>query len=178
MKTILIFVTSLDGKVTKWGDSHIRFWSSKNDQDHFDAIWKETRVIIMGSKTFEPDPVKPGNDHLFVVMTRAPGKYKKSEVRGQLEFTDKSPADLIERFEKEGEEKVLIVGGPHIATLFFKEELINELWLTFEPRIFGTGENFVIGEKLDINLNLLSSEIVNKRGTLINKYIVMRSPKL
>lgn len=64
---------------------------------------------------------------------------------------------------------MLIVGGAHIATSFLKEQLIDELWLTIEPNIFGTGGSFVIEEKLNINLQLISCERVNKQGTLIAK---------
>ena len=52
MKTILIFVSTLDGKITKWGNPKIRFWSSQEDQDYFDRIWNETRVIVMGKATY------------------------------------------------------------------------------------------------------------------------------
>jgi dihydrofolate reductase len=69
---------------------------------------------------------------------------------------------------------MLVVGGPHIATSFLKEQLIDELWLTYEPRIFGTGDNFATGEKLDINLRLISNEKVNDQGTLITKYTVLK----
>lgn len=174
MKTILIFVSSLDGKITKWGDPKIRSWSSKGDQDYFDAIWSDTRVIIMGSGTYNPDPVKPGSKHLFIVMTRQTEKYNSDEIPGQLEFTNESPVDLVTRFENEGEDKILIVGGPQIATSFLRDELIDELWLTLEPKIFGTGAGFVKEENLDINLNLLSSEKINDQGTLITKYKIIR----
>jgi len=172
MKTILIFVSSLDGKITRWGDPMIRSWSSKSDQDHFDAIWKDTHVIIMGSGTYKPDPVKPVPKHLFVVLTRHPENFKGSEVPGQLEFTNEAPVLLIERFKKSDEDKVLIVGGPQIAALFLKAQLIDELWLTIEPKIFGNGASLVNDEKLDIELKLISCEQVNEQGTLITKYKV------
>ena len=70
---------------------------------------------------------------------------------------------------------MLVTGGQHIATSFLKEGLIDELWLTIEPKIFGMGENFVTQEKLDIDLNLISCEKVNERGTLITKYVVIKS---
>jgi len=174
MKTILIFVSSLDGKITKWGNPKIRSWSSKGDQDYFDAIWSDTRVIIMGSGTYNPDPVKPGSKHLFIVMTRQTEKYNSEEVPGQLEFTNESPVHLVTRFKNEGEDKILIVGGPQIATSFLRDDLIDELWLTLEPKIFGTGASFVTEEKLDINLSLLSSEKINDQGTLITKYKIIR----
>jgi dihydrofolate reductase len=173
MKTILIFVSTLDGKITKWGDPKVRSWSSLDDQNYFDTIWNTTRIIIMGSGTYNPDPVKPTSKHLYIVMTRQPLKYKNSEKAGQLEFTDETPSVLLKRFEKYGDEKILIVGGPQIATLFLREQLIDELWLTIEPKIFGVGGSFVTEEKLDISLNLLSTEKINEQGTLITKYRVI-----
>lgn len=174
MKTILIFVSTLDGKITRWGEPDIRSWSSKYDQEHFDAIWNETRVIIMGSGTYNPDPVSPGPDHLFLVMTKRPEEYKNKERKGRLEFTSEKAGKLVSRFEKDGEEKLLVVGGPHIATLFLKDQLIDELWLTFEPRIFGRGGNLVIDEQLDIELRLLSYSKVNDEGTIVTKYQVLK----
>ena len=174
MKTILIFVTTLDGKITKWGNPDIRTWSSGDDQDYFDTIWNDTKIIIMGAGTYDSDPLLPVQKHLYLVMTRHPEKYKSKEVRGQLEFTNENPKELIARLEKESQGKILVVGGPHIATLFLREQLIDELWLTFEPKIFGIGGNFVIEEKIDINLILLNSEKINDQGTLINKYRVIK----
>ena len=60
------------------------------------------------------------------------------------------------------------------TTSFLKEQLIDEVWLTIEPKIFGTGGNFVIEEELDIDLKLLSCEKVNEQGTLITKYAVIK----
>jgi dihydrofolate reductase len=177
MKTILIFVSTLDGKITKWGDPKIRSWSSRDDQEYFDKIWKKAHVIIMGSGTYLPDPLAPDPKHLFIVMSRNPDKYKDREVPGQLLFTNESPLHLIMQLEKQGEKKLLIVGGARIATSFLKEQLIDELWLTIEPKIFGSGTSFVAEEKLDINLRLLSLEKINSQGTLITKYAVIQNTK-
>ena len=174
MKTVLIFVSTLDGKVTKWGESNVRLWSSQEDQKYFKKIWDDSSLLIMGSNTFNADPFKPSSNHLVVIMTGDPSKYKKYKVSGKLEFSDESPAQLALRFEKEGYEQMLVVGGAHIGTSFLKEQLIDELWLTIEPRIFGAGSNFAIEEKLDINLHLLSCDRVNEQGTLITKYAIMK----
>ena len=69
---------------------------------------------------------------------------------------------------------MLVAGGAHVATSFIKAKLIDELCLTLEPKIFGYGSNLVAEEKLDIELKLLSSEKVNERGTLINKYMIIK----
>ena len=174
MKKILVFVSTLDGKVTKWGDPNVKAWSSKNDQKYFKKLWSDARIIIMGSTTYNAESIKSSSNNLLVIMTRNPLQYKSIAALEQLEFTDKSPVQLVKRFEEEGHDQILIVGGPHVATSFLKEQLIDELWLTIEPRIFGMGGNFVIEEKLDVNLQLLSFEKVNDRGTLITKYAVIK----
>ena len=174
MKTILIFVSTLDGKVTKWGDPHVQSWSSHQDQDYYKNVLNESKLIVMGSNTFNADTFKPSANHLLIIMTRHPDKYKNLEVPGQIEFTNKSPVALTARFKSKGYKQMVVVGGPHVATSFLKEQLIDELWLTFEPRIFGTGGNFAIDENLDINLRLMHCEKVNKQGTLITKYEVLK----
>jgi dihydrofolate reductase len=174
MKTVLVFVSSLDGKVTKWGESNVSLWSSQEDQKYFKKIWNDSKLLVMGSNTFNADPIKPSSNQLLVIMTREPSKYKKYEVPGQLEFWNKSPGQLTLYFANEGYEQMLVVGGAHIGTSFLKEQLIDELWLTIEPRILGAGSNFAIEEKLNINLHLISCERVNEQGTLITKYAVLK----
>ncbi len=175
MKTIVIFVTTLDGKITKWGDPHVMRWSSHEDQEYFKKTWNESPLIIMGSSTFDFAPVKPSPNNLLVIMTKNPAKYKEYEVAGQLEFSDESPSVLTERFQTKGYQRMLVVGGPHIATSFFRDGLVNELWLTLEPKIFGNGGNFVVEEELDVNLKLLNIEKVNDDGTMIAKYAVTKN---
>ena len=175
MKIILVFVTTLDGKVTKWGDVHVQKWSSKEDQKYFKQAWNEHPLIIMGSGTYDAEPFKAPVNNRLIIMTQHPAKYKDKVVEGKLEFTDEPPAKIIERLKKEGAEEILLVGGPHLATSFLKENLVNELWLTLEPKIFGSGGNFVVESKLDVNLQLLSSEKVNEQGTLIMKYAILKN---
>ena len=174
MKTILIFVATLDGKITKWGQPHVRLWSSHQDQDYYKNAWNESRLIVMGSNTFNADTFKPSTNHQIIVMTGHPEKYKRLGITGQIEFTKESPGELIARFISKGQQQMLVIGGPHVATSFLKKQLIDELWLTFEPKIFGTGGNFVADVNLDINLRLIHCEIVNNQGTLITKYAVLK----
>ena len=174
MKTILIFVSSLDGKVTKWGEAHASSWSSHQDQDYYKKVLNESRLIVMGSNTFNSGTFKPSTNHQLIIMTGHRDKYKTFEISGQIEFTNESPNDLTDRFTKEGHQQMLVLGGPRIATSFLKEQLIDELWLTLEPKIFGQGDNFATGVKLDINLQLMQCEKVNDQGTLITKYAVLK----
>jgi dihydrofolate reductase len=173
MKTILIFVSTLDGKITKWGEPHVKSWSSHQDQDYYKKIWNESQLIVMGSNTFNAGSFPSSNPQL-IIMTGQPDKYKSLNTSGRIEFTNESPVELTDRFKSKGHKQMLVVGGPHVATSFLKEQLIDELWLTFEPRIFGTGGNFATDVNLDISLRLVHLEKVNEQGTLITKYVVLK----
>lgn len=174
MKIILVFVTTLDGKITKWGDPRVFGWSSKEDQAYFKQVWNTHHLVIMGSGTYDAEPFKAPVNNRLIILTRYPLKYKDKEIPGNLEFTSGTPSEIVERLKNEGADEILLVGGPHLATSFFKEDLVDEVWLTLEPKIFGSGGSFVVESKLDVNLRLLSSEKVNGQGTLINKYAVVK----
>jgi dihydrofolate reductase len=178
MKTILVFVTTLDGKITKWGYPIVRSWTSREDQDYFSNLMKNSRLIVTGSNTFNMDPIRPSDNHLLLVMTSHPENYKIYEKPGRLEFTNLSPKELYQHYQADGYDQMVVVGGPHVATSFLKDQLIDELWLTLEPKIFGSGGNLVIEHNLDIRLSLLSCEKVNDAGTLITKYAIIKDEVL
>ncbi len=58
MKVILVMVMSVDGKTTKWGDSKIHGWTSKEDHQFFFALLKRERLLIMGRKTYQAARLK------------------------------------------------------------------------------------------------------------------------
>lgn len=173
MKIILIDVMSLDGKLTKWKDSNIYAWSSPEDFVHFSKIRDANNLLVMGSGTFEAVRPQPEKERLRIILTNNPNKYISSCRTGQLEFTSEQPEQLIKRLEKLGYKQMLLVGGKGIATSFLQKHLVNELWLTIEPKIFGTGDTLVNAEKMDVALKLLHLKILNKQGTLLLKYKVL-----
>jgi dihydrofolate reductase len=174
MRIILVFVSTLDGKITRWGDPKVSSWTSEEDKRYFRKTWNEAPVIIMGSNTFHAEKLGSIRDHLIVVMTRQPSAYKDKEVSGRLEFSNETPEQLATRFKRTNCPTVLVVGGAHVATSFLKAGLIDEIWLTIEPRIFGKGGNFVIEQEIDLELRLISCEQVNPEGTLITRYNVLK----
>ena len=74
-----------------------------------------------------------------------------------LEFTNIPPKELLEDLEKRGYKEVAICGGSSIYTMFMEAGLVTNIYMTIEPRLFGTGMT-VFNKPLDIKLNLISSE--------------------
>lgn len=172
MKVRLVFVQTLNGKITKGDDPEVRHWSSEGDQKYYSDIWRKSKLIVMGSSTFNDNIITPDVGRLVVVMTRNPDLYKNKEIPGKIEFSDKTPSGLISYFSGLGYDLMTVVGGPHVATSFFKENLIDELWLTIEPKLFGKGHNLIVDELLETDLHLLQFEKINEQGTLITRYAV------
>lgn len=174
MKIILAIVTSLDGKSTKGSTSPDK-WASKEDQNHFSSLISKHNLIVMGKNTYllRKSHLSLSQDKLRVVFTRNPKSFSKDQVNGQLEFTNEPLKKLIKQLESRGYKQMLLVSGASLNSLFFKEKLINEIWLTLEPKIFGEGKGLVDAENLDINLKLINIEKLNSQGTLLLKYAVL-----
>lgn len=174
MKIRLVLVSTVDGKITKWNDPDVKKWSSEADKDHFRRLWNEAKLIVMGSRTYEVTPPVPSGKRLVVVVTHRPSLYEADQVAGKLEFRNRQPAELIDELEREGHKEMMLVGGPQLATSFLKEQLVDELWLTLEPELFGNGGNLITGENLDIPMHLTDITRMNDRGTLLLRYDIPR----
>lgn len=177
MKVVLVFVSTLNGKITMGEDPEVRTWSSHSDQEYYRNIWKNSRLVVMGSNTFSQNVIKSTPGRLIIVMTSTPERYIDREVPGHLEFSKDTPVALVAACEKAGYEQMTVVGGAQVATSFFKADLIDELWLTIEPKIFGIGFNLVSEIPFEVDLKLIHYEKANDEGTLFTRYSVVKELK-
>lgn len=166
----MVAVSSLDGKITRGSSADIYQWTSGEDAALFSSLVKKHNLIIMGRKTYEAARKKirfsPGK--LRVVLTKSPGNFKDKE---GLEFTGKHPIKLLRDMEARGYERALVAGGGAVNALFLKNNLVDEVWLTVEPCMFGKGKSLVEGA-VKTQLVLIGTKKLNKRGTLHLKYKV------
>lgn len=174
MKVILVVASSADGKITRGAESDVSKWTSQEDKDFFYGLIKKNNLIVMGAGTYEA--VKKNLVHtperLRVVMTRQPEKYRNDFIKDQLEFSDLFPTQLMDSLSKRGFEQMLLVSGGIINGLFLKENLVDEIYLTVEPKIFGSGKSLVDFNELNINLELQNIKKLNRKGTLLVHYLV------
>lgn len=173
MKVVWAFVTSLDGKLTRWGEPQIERWTSKEDQRFFAKLRSQQEIVIMGRNTFVAVKPKLSPKILRVVLTRSPARYRKRAVPGQLEFTNENPLRLIQRLKKSGYRRILLAGGS-ISLSFLKHKLVDEVWVTVEPRMFGQGNMLVSHFRLNGAFRLLSTKRLNRSGTLLLHYRIVK----
>ncbi len=173
MEIIAIAATTLDGYIAKLEEPGIAF-TSEADKKWFPETIKEFPVKLMGSTTFEEAKegilrsVKAGTTNRIIVLTRSPEKYAQYQQPGSLEFTDTTPKMIVEELKEQGYDKVAHLGGGQIYSLFLEAGLIDQLWITLEPLVFGKGIP-LFSEETHKSFNLLGVENLSD-NTLLLKY--------
>lgn len=137
MKTALIAAVTLDGKIAKSAYHNVN-WTSKEDKRFFRKETQKAGAVIFGSNTYEAIG-KPMPKCLNIIMTRQPQKYASKEQKNIIEFTSGSPQAILNNLTKRGFKKIVIGGGSAIYSLFLQAGLIDEIYLTIAPKIFGKG---------------------------------------
>lgn len=133
MKTFIIAAITADGFIARTATHHAD-WTGKADKKIFTTLTKEAGVIVMGSRTFATiGRALPGRRN--IVYTSKP---EHITVEG-VEATNETPQALIARLKREGVNGVAICGGATVYSMFLEAGVVDELYLTIVPTLFGTG---------------------------------------
>ncbi len=163
MSVFIIAAVTADGFIAQDAE-HLADWTSAEDKKVFVELTKKAGVMIMGHTTFKTiGRALPGRR--TVVMTRQQLQLP------DLEATTEEPGALIARLHSDGFKDIAICGGQQIYTLFMKAGLVDRLYLTLEPKLFGAGMT-LFNDALDCTLQLANSRQLN-RDTLLLEYEVL-----
>ena len=174
MKVICVIVMSVDGKTTQGNNPSIYHWTSKEDQDYFFSLLNQHTLLLMGRNTYEHAKhlMKHVPKRLRIVFTTTPEQFAKEAIPHMLSFTNRPPKEVLQEAAKKGYKEALLLGGATTNNEFFKDKLVDEVWITTEPYLFGNGQPFMT-QKLLIKLQLINIEKLNSQGTLLLKYKVL-----
>jgi dihydrofolate reductase len=168
MKTFIIVAETSDGFIAK-NSGHEATWTSKEDKKRFVEITKRAGVMVMGLNTFNTFPFPlPGRLHIVYSPDE---NASKNNIPGVVEYTKDTPLDLIKKLEDRGFTEVAICGGTTIYTMFMKSGLVETIYLTIEPKLFGKGMG-IFNEDLDVKMELVNKEIT-EGGTILLDYKVI-----
>lgn len=126
-------------------------WTSGADKKKFVELTKKAGVIIMGLNTYRTIGRSLPNRLNIVYAPKG-----TPEIPG-VELTDKSPQDLLIDLEARGFKEVAICGGSTIYSMFMEAKVVDKIYITVEPKIFGAGLS-LFNKPIDSNLKLLSVE--------------------
>lgn len=161
IKAFLIAAVTADGFIAK-DTNHPAFWTSKEDKKRFVELTKRAGVVIMGSTTYATLP-RPLKERVNIV-------YSKTKKFDNAETTQKAPLELLQELESRGFKEVAICGGSKIYTMFMKAKVVDRIFLTIEPLMFGKGIT-LFNEDLQYHLNLISANQA-ENGALLLEYKV------
>lgn len=160
MKVVIIVAHTIDGFIAR-KNTELIDWTSKEDKEMFSAETKKGGVVIMGETTFKTLG-RPLKDRLNIVLSLNPEKEKSIE--GSLEFRKISPRKLIAELEAKKFKTVFICGGSYTYTQFLKAKLVDEIWISFEPVIFGKGLSNFSESVYNVRCSLIKSIKLNSNS--------------
>ena len=175
MRIVLIAAQSLDGFITRHDEPGTAF-TSPEDKAHFRAALAGFDACLFGAETYRVSrvfiraqfPAHP----LRIVLTRAPARFAADAAPGELEFTSAAPAAVADDLRARGIRQCALLGGSHAHSLFLEAGLVDEIWLTVEPLLFGGGTP-LLARRASLRLELQSVERLGEHPLLL-KYRVVR----
>jgi dihydrofolate reductase len=161
MRVLLLAALTADGKIARHADE-LTTWTSRADKRLFARTSREAGVVIMGRRTFDtlPEPL-PGRLH--VVLTHQP----QESTTDQVEYCHDAPTDIVERLASRGYASAVLAGGAQTFRAFLAANLVDELWLTVEPIVFGHGLTLLGDEPQHQRLRLLESRSLGNDAVLL-----------
>jgi dihydrofolate reductase len=175
MQVLVLAVVSLDGCLTKHDDVDPAGLSSADDTRHFHAALRTCDAIIVGRITHAVgheqivNKLRANPDgRRRIVMTRSPQLFANDTFPGSLDFTDRSAAEILEALRTEGRQRVAVLGGGEIYNLFLEQNLVDELQITVEARVFGTGTRLAgLTNPIDPSLELTNVDRLGSNTVLL-----------
>lgn len=162
MTVFIIAALTADGFIGR-DSSHLADWTSKEDKRFFVEMTKKAGVVVMGSNTYETIG-KPLPGRLNIV-------YSREKTYEGVETTQKPPLELLEGLQKQGYRKVAICGGATIYNMFMEAGVVNKLYLTIEPVLFGSGIR-LFQKEFEKKLELVSVGKLGEQGVLLEYNVI------
>ena len=174
MRTVLIAAQSLDGFIARHDEAGVA-WASAADQAWFRQCLPAFDCQVMGRTTYqtvrEVILAKRSEAVRRVVMTRSSSDWRDDETPGALDFTADSATEIAAMLQQQGRQNCAILGGGHVHDAFLDASLVDELWITVEPRIFGQGTPLV-HTRHDLKLSLISHTRLDGSDSVVLRYSI------
>ena len=168
MQTFIIAAVSADGYIARDSSAPSTVWTSKDDKKRFVELTKRAKVIVTGQNTWKTFGGRPLKERLNIIYSSE----RLPDMPPEVEITSKSPLELLKELESRGYSEVAICGGSQIYTMFMQAGVVDRLYLTVEPVLFGDGIR-LFKAPLDAKLKLIEDQ-KTEGGTRLVEYEVLK----
>lgn len=160
---IALVAATVDGRISLTEKTKPR-WTSKEDWRFFQQSLSRADAVVVGRNTYESVAGRLRKRTTFVLSRRP----KTLSHRGRVTFVNPARVSLSTLLE--GYKRVAILGGGAVYRYMLEKELLDELFITIEPLIFGRGREMFAGGTKTTRISLLSVKRLNRTGTLLLHY--------
>lgn len=172
---ILIAAQTIDGFISRPDRPGTDFCSAA-DATFLSKTLKDFDSLIIGRRTYETIRERIQNStttqFLRKIITRAPDQFASEAKPGLIEFTSDSPQQVVSELRERGRGKTALLGGGEIYSQYLAAGLVDALWITVEPLLFGAGTP-LLNKPLELSFELHSSTPLDE-NTLLLKYVPAR----
>jgi dihydrofolate reductase len=164
-RCIAIAAVTIDGKIAL-DANHFSDWTSPEDKVFMRALLDKSDVVVVGNNTYKT-AIEPLSKRNCIVLTASVATTEKKSDNLLFWNPATTPFEAVAGQYK----TVAILGGAKTYSYFLENDLMDELYLTIEPIIFGRGIDLFapIGEKMS-RFELLSMEKLNEIGSVLLHY--------
>lgn len=168
MKVVLFATATVDGFIARDAD-HFTDWSESADKDFFTKSTRAIGTVLMGANTYRTlrEPL-PGR--LNIVLSTSGDL--RDPIPGELEFYAGEPQALLTDLEERGIETVALIGGGELNGSFLVDELIDEMFVSVSPLLFGRGISIFSGYDFETNLRLLDVERLGENSAILHYEVI------
>lgn len=147
MNATLYIASSLNGKMTEGATNSS--WVSPHDEKMFASVCKDIGCILVGRTTFDQyqGVVYPVKDTVNIVLTTNVPESMDNNVVYVQNF-DQALAEI----RQHGFDRFVVVGGANVVTQCLRADLVDRIYLSLHPYIFGDGLSIIGDFKGNIDL--------------------------
>jgi dihydrofolate reductase len=155
-------------------------WTSPEDTQFFKIKTIEAGVVVMGHNTYNtiPSKYRPLQNRLNIVYSKQASRsdltlLTRSDLKNinKPHYTQLPPHQLINLLLKQSFKNIAICGGTSIYTQFLEAGVVDELFLTIEPVIFGTGTP-LFDKSISSKLHLVNTLTLSDQVKVLHYKIV------
>jgi len=156
-------VASIDGRISLMKKTPPD-WTSREDWHFFQEMLAKADAVVVGRHSYAAVADRLRKRNTYVLSRRLKGRYR----RGTVTFVNPNCVNMQELLQQY--QMVAVVGGGSVYQLMLDNGILDEIYITIEPLIFGRGTQMFVGGTKTAYLQLLSVKKLNASGTLLLHY--------
>jgi dihydrofolate reductase len=158
--------SSIDGIIAK-NKSSGTDWTSREDWNFFQKSLSKADAVIAGHNTYKVAKERLDKRNTIVLTS----KTKNIKTVGKVTFLNPKVTNLRNFCASKNYKNIAIVGGSSAYSFCLENKILDELFVTVEPYIFGSGVPMFRSSAFKKSKMILESiKKLNKTGTVLLKY--------